>query len=79
MYEFYFFAVASSVISVTATQNDPDTVSNKYDYTFVCTIHPESTADTCAVTVMNGGIIMKSKPVAIVCAHLCCSYMFYAQ
>ena len=57
---FYFFPVASSVINVIAMQNDPDTVSNKYDYTFICSIHPESTADTCAVTLMNGGIIIKS-------------------
>ena len=31
-----------------------DIPSNIYDYTIICTIHPESTADTCEVMVRSG-------------------------
>lgn len=54
-------SVASSVVGIIATPNNPDTPSNRYDYTFICTIHPDSTADNCEVTLMTGGISIKGR------------------
>ena len=47
--------VAPSVTTIMATPNT-DIPSNIYDYTIICTIHPESTADTCEVMVTSGEI-----------------------
>ena len=49
----YFLLVAPSVVRIIATPNS-DIPSSTYDYTIVCTIHPESTADVCEVTVRSG-------------------------
>lgn len=51
--------VAPSVIKVKATP-DTDVPSNRYDYTIICIIDPESTADTCEVMVKSGEMIISS-------------------
>ena len=48
-------SVAPSVTKVIATSLT-DMPSDTYNYTLNCTIAPESTADTCEVTLKSGGI-----------------------
>ena len=56
---FVFLLVAPSVTGITATLIT-DVPSNRYDYTIICTIHPESTADTCEVMVRSGEMSITS-------------------
>ena len=56
---FFIPSVAPSVIKVKATP-DTDVPSERYDYTIVCIIDPDSTADTCEVTVRSGEMTMIS-------------------
>ena len=56
---FYSLLVAPSVTGITATPYT-DVPSNRYDYTIICTIHPESTADTCEVMVRSGAMSITS-------------------
>ena len=53
------FIVAPSVTGIIATPIT-DVPSNRYDYTIICTIHPESTADTCEVMVRSGEMSITS-------------------
>ena len=55
----YSSPVASSVIGITATPNT-DAPSNTYNYTIICTIHPESIADECEVTIRDNQIFIAS-------------------
>ena len=48
-------SVGPSVTKVIATSLT-DIPSDTYNYTLNCTIAPESTADTCEVTLKSGGI-----------------------
>jgi len=47
--------VAPSVTEIIPTRLT-DVPSNMYNYSFSCTIDPESSADTCEVTLRNGDI-----------------------
>ena len=63
--------MASSVIGITATPNT-DAPSNTYNYTIICTIHPESIADECEVTVASGEMTITS-----MCEHNSCTVASY--
>ena len=63
--------VTSSVIGITATPNT-DAPSNATSYTIVCSIHPESTADECEVTVASGEMIITS-----MCKYNSCTVASY--
>ena len=56
---FHSLLVAPSVTGIIATPIT-DVPSNRYDYTIICTIHPESTADTCEVMVRSGEMSITS-------------------
>ena len=47
--------VASSVTNTTATLISPNVISELYNITVTCTIHPESEADLCEVRAMDDG------------------------
>jgi len=64
-YTCFIFSVASSVIDITATPNNPNTPSTEQDFTFTCTMHPESTADKCEVMLTGGKMNLKGMSVVV--------------
>lgn len=51
--------VGPSVTKLVATVNTPNMTSNLYDYTVICTIHPDSTANKCEVMAKGGRMMIK--------------------
>ena len=56
---YFVSSVTSSVTSTTVTPISPDVISELYNITVTCTIHPDSKADQCVVVAMADGQVTR--------------------
>ena len=64
----YSLSLASSVIDLGSIRYSiPNNISESYNITVTCTIHPESTADQCTVRARNDGDVTRIGTYVHVC------------
>ena len=61
---YFVSSVTSSVTSTTVTLISPNVISELYNITITCTIHPDSTADQCVVVAMADGQVTRTGTMA---------------